>query len=484
MGGCMATEYKKLNNNDTRELRKEIGLPITKGLIYWYKTEDHRWRHENVTNYEVLETYQPSESKSISITLEDGTRIRILGDYFADMQRSSFLNDIDELNEIRNKKYDKIGERVEKNVDSYVVVDLETTGTNHLEDEITEIGAIRYTDGKETDRFNVLVKTNVEIPKKVEKLTGISNDLLSMFGIDPQDACIKFRDFVGDSVIIGHNFTSFDSKFLDDAYVKELGCHFSNNWIDTLYLARKQFPDLEHHTLESLSEKYNIDYSKAHRAVEDCVINHLIYEYLTFKCLLCDESGNGYMISNPQCKDATNQNSEIDDEDELIEVTISEEWQKKIASELVKVEPELGLINDSLSIKANKGKNGKISSYAICVYEPDLVEDRRDSRRYTVLARIKEHVLKSNESMVDIYSKYFDDENAKKRMEKNSSEFINCIVECVKDGIKNYVPKSASFACCSRYQECSSAKECIHPNILYAKACQYRKNVDKGNIFY
>ena len=73
-------------------------------------------------------------------------------------------------------------------------------------------------------------------------------------------------------------------------YVKELNCHFSNDYIDTVYLAKKSLPDLKHYSLECLAEEYNIDYSKAHRALEDCVINHRIYEYLTFGCLLCDDS--------------------------------------------------------------------------------------------------------------------------------------------------------------------------------------------------
>lgn len=54
----------------------------------------------------------------------------------------------------------------------------------------------------------MLVKTNVEIPKKVEKLTGISNDMLTMFGVEPKEAYAQFKAFVGDNIIIwqGTNF--------------------------------------------------------------------------------------------------------------------------------------------------------------------------------------------------------------------------------------------------------------------------------------
>lgn len=480
----MATEFIKLNGNDSKELRKSIGLPVTKGLIYWHKSESHSWRQINIIDYEVVATYEPSGSKSLEITLEDGSRVRILGDYLADMQKPSFLSDIGESAETQSRIFGKIGERVEKNVDSYIVVDIETTGTNHIQDEITEIGAIKYIKGKEVDRFNVLVKTDVAIPAKVEKLTGISNDMLSMFGMNPKDAYTRFKEFVGNDVIIGHNFTAFDSKFLEDAYIREFGSHFPNDYIDTLCLARKQLPKLERYTLEELSKIYNIDYSKAHRAIEDCKINHLVYEKLTSNCLLCDESQDGIIVNNSEYKETNNSNIETDREDELIEVTVSEEWQKRISSKFEEIEKEYGLLKHSLSIMANIGKDSNISSYAVCVYEPDLVEDKRDGRRYTVLARIKEHVLKSNVNIVDIYSRYYDNADEKRRMNKDSIEIIICLMECIKKGIQNYTPKADSFACCSRYQECSDAKKCIHPNILYAKACQYRKNLEQKNVFY
>ena len=266
----------------------------------------------------------------------------------------------------------------------------------------------------------------------------------------------------------------------ENPYEKELNCHFPNDYIDTLYLARKAFPNLKHHNLECLSEEYDIDYSKAHRAIEDCVINHVVYEYLTFGCLLCAESGEEVNVRKSETESGKN----IPAQDELIEVAASEEWQMKLSSKFAGIEEELGLMKHSFSIMANIGKEGMVSSYAICVYEPDLVEDRRDSSRNTVLARVKEDVLKSNANIVEVYSKSFGKNDEKKRFEKNSDEFIECLIECIRTGINSYVPKAEGFACCSRYEACSESKKCIHPNLLYAKACQYRKNLEEGKIFY
>lgn len=48
--------------------------------------------------------------------------------------------------------------------------------------------------------------------------------------------------------------------------------------------------------------------------------------------------------------------------------------------------------------------------------------------------------------------------------------------------INNYHPEI--FGCCSRYVECSDNRQCIHPDLLRAKGCQYRKNLEIGRIFY
>ena len=71
-------------------------------------------------------------------------------------------------------------------------------------------------------------------------------------------------------MIIGHN-VRFDISFIYDALLRDYGVLFQNNYIDTLKIARK----LLH---EDLADHYHIDYSHAHRAVNDCEITHDVYE--------------------------------------------------------------------------------------------------------------------------------------------------------------------------------------------------------------
>ena len=99
----MASEFTQLNEIDTKKLRKEIGLPVTKGIIYWRRDTHYTWKKMNVVDYEIVATYEPSGTKSLLITLEDGSRVRILADYLADMQKTTFFNDIGDNTEKQQK---------------------------------------------------------------------------------------------------------------------------------------------------------------------------------------------------------------------------------------------------------------------------------------------------------------------------------------------------------------------------------------------
>ena len=59
---------------------------------------------------------------------------------------------------------------------------------------------------------------------------------------------------------------------------------------------------------------------------------------------------------------------------------------------------------------------------------------------------------------------------------ENFSEILNSIF------IQSF--NFPAFGCCSRFKECSKEGKCVHPDIIYATACSYRKNLDNGKIFY
>lgn len=44
--------------------------------------------------------------------------------------------------------------------------------------------------------------------------------------------------------------------------------------------------------------------------------------------------------------------------------------------------------------------------------------------------------------------------------------------------------RGEAFGCCSRYERCSDERKCVHDDLAYATACQYRSNLEAGKIFY
>ena len=114
--------------------------------------------------------------------------------------------------------------------DSFIVLDLETTGLSNKFDEIIEISALRVRSFHVTDVFSTLIKPTFEISDEITEITGITNEMLSNA---PLFSEIEFelREFIGDDYILGHN-VNFDINFLYDNFYYP----FRNAFIDTLRL--------------------------------------------------------------------------------------------------------------------------------------------------------------------------------------------------------------------------------------------------------
>ena len=166
--------------------------------------------------------------------------------------------------------------KIKKFVDDYVVFDLETTGLNPEDSEIIEISALKYKNNILVDSFSELVKPSMPIPKKITKLTGITDeDVANCRTINK--ILPEFIAFIENYTLIAHN-GSFDFGFIEK-YLNELNINYNNNSnIDTLYLARKYLPELDNHKLETLKEYFKLD-NTSHRATADCETTNIVYQY-------------------------------------------------------------------------------------------------------------------------------------------------------------------------------------------------------------
>lgn len=169
--------------------------------------------------------------------------------------------------------------------EDYVVVDVETTGLDPAYSSIIEIAAVKVAGEKIVGEFSSLIKppqsyvykqdsngdfdlAPVYVSDFITDLTGITNDMLAeapelgeVFG--------RFVAFIGEWTLVGHN-VRFDVSFLRAA-AESLGIEMSDeDHINTVRLAHKCFPGLQHYRLGDVAEQCNVPQDVAHRALADC----------------------------------------------------------------------------------------------------------------------------------------------------------------------------------------------------------------------
>ncbi len=148
--------------------------------------------------------------------------------------------------------------------DEFVIVDVETTGTDPRMADLVEIAAVKVKGGKITDRWSTLV--NPGRPIVGNQMHGIKDADVKK-APKPDDAARQAVKFIGDSKVVGHS-VGFDLGFLEAALGD--GTHFeSGRYLDTLTIAREGYPDLENYKLETLSRFFGIELAQAHRAGPD-----------------------------------------------------------------------------------------------------------------------------------------------------------------------------------------------------------------------
>ena len=176
-----------------------------------------------------------------------------------------------------------------------VIFDLETTGLSPETDAVIEISALKVSGGETVDEFSTLVNPVMHIPYFTSSVTGITDDMV-MDAPVIESALKDFITFIGDSVLVGQNIKRFDLMFIQRDAERYLGKTITNDYVDTLYLARRYLPELESHSLESLSHHYDISYEGAHRALADCNITRQVYDCLGQEIASPSEAAKKVMV--------------------------------------------------------------------------------------------------------------------------------------------------------------------------------------------
>lgn len=149
---------------------------------------------------------------------------------------------------------------------TYVVVDIETTGGTANFHRITEIGAVKIRGGQVVDEFQTLLNPGRPIPAFITKLTGITDEMVRTAPTFAEVA-EAFQEFMGRGIFVAHN-VRFDYGFLQREY-QRLDQQFRAPQMCTCLEMRRKFPGLRSYGLKNLTEHFGVTLDQHHRALAD-----------------------------------------------------------------------------------------------------------------------------------------------------------------------------------------------------------------------
>lgn len=171
-----------------------------------------------------------------------------------------------------------------------IIFDLETSGLNPYHDDIIEIGAKLL---KEDSSFQMLVKPKSGRPvsKKITEITGITNRDLRANGQSWENAYSEFYNWFFENTkdkenitLVSHNGDTFDFVFfkrmLNDlsTLVDKVNIDVEKiNFIDTLPLSKRLYPNRTYYNQPSLARTFSIIVDNAHRAMGDVIVLEQLY---------------------------------------------------------------------------------------------------------------------------------------------------------------------------------------------------------------
>lgn len=260
-----------------KPLLKELGLPVKKALVY--RSSDGAVLP--VADLKIVNSW--NDWHSVVVKLEDGfvPKASIHSMYLAEM--NSGVSDVDAKSFVQDRparasyKEKKNNKEIEGLPLDFYVFDLESTGTSCRTSEICEIAALKVVGGEVVDEFETLVYIDGEIPPDAARVNHIKKDMLRD-APHMTAALVSFINFIGsDSVLVGHNITAFDLKFINSV-ADRCGVKFGyKNAVDTLTLARRAWPGLQSYKMDSLRSWLDLDTNGCHRALKDCLDEYALY---------------------------------------------------------------------------------------------------------------------------------------------------------------------------------------------------------------
>ncbi|WP_414838434.1 ATP-dependent DNA helicase DinG [Carnobacterium sp. TMP28] len=158
-----------------------------------------------------------------------------------------------------------------KEKSTYAVVDIETTGGNVANgDRIIQFGCVLIEEDRIVQQFAVDINPLVNIPKKIELLTGITNQAIANAPYFEDVAPTLFNLLEG-CIFVAHNI-QFDYGFLNEEFKRCGMPSLRNKGIDTVELAQIILPTEPSFRLNDLAATFKFSHQNPHQADSDAYV--------------------------------------------------------------------------------------------------------------------------------------------------------------------------------------------------------------------
>ena len=159
----------------------------------------------------------------------------------------------------------------------YAIVDIETTGGYAAANGIIEI-AVFITDGKKVvDEYHTLVNPYYTIPRFIQSLTGITNEMVESER-DFRSISNELYELLHDKVFVAHN-VNFDYSFIKH-HLLQAGYDLNCKKLCTIRLGRQIIPGLRGYGLGKICRHLGIEIEERHRAKGDAAATVQLFHYL------------------------------------------------------------------------------------------------------------------------------------------------------------------------------------------------------------
>ena len=158
----------------------------------------------------------------------------------------------------------------------FTVFDVETSGLNPEKDDVLEIAALKLRGQEIIGRLELLAQPTRSIPLEAERVHGLNEIYLLVNGQSIDSVIKKFLEFLGNSIVVGHNIREFDWLFILYYTKKFKWPQPENKIIDTLELSRKLL-SLPSNTLANVANYFGFEHKDAHRAMPDVEMNAKVF---------------------------------------------------------------------------------------------------------------------------------------------------------------------------------------------------------------